>query len=162
MSQLTNKNWLERKKAANLSKKLNKRGDILEIIPEMISALENDENERVRAEIAQSLSKFGELAENAIPSLINSMTHDESKEVRKWSVIALGEIGPKAEPAVSALIEMMQHEESQILRKNALLALGKIGNENKKVLPALKKFQQDNNDWWVKSIVNSIIQKISA
>ena len=127
-----NNNWLERKKAINLlAKKHDNKEKILALIPDMIATLENDENARVRAEIAQTLSKFREFAEEAVPALIYSMINDESKDVRQWSIIALGEIGAKAESATCALVEIMNESDSPVIRKNAILALGKILRKNK-------------------------------
>lgn len=156
-----NNNWLERKKAINLlAKKHDNKEKILALIPDMIATLENDENDRARAEVAQTLSKFGEFAEEAVPALIYSMKNDESKDVKQWSIIALGEIGPKAESATCALIETMNESESPVIRKNSILALGKIGN--KKILPALRKFKEVNLDWWVNPMIDKIIQNITS
>ncbi|MHA1836883.1 MAG: HEAT repeat domain-containing protein [Candidatus Heimdallarchaeota archaeon] len=161
ISKYNNQNWLAQKKAIHLmSKKQNNKDEILALIPDMIATLENSENPNIRANVAQTLSKFGKFAEESVPALINSMKNDESKDVKQWSIIALGEIGAKAESAICDLIEIMNESDSPIIKKNAILALGKIGS--KKILPALRKFKETNSDWWVNSMIDPIIQNITS
>jgi len=143
-----------------MSKKQNNKDEILALIPDMIATLENSENPNIRANVVQTLSKFGEFAEESVPALINSMKNDESKDVRQWSIITLGEIGAKAESAICDLIKMMNESDSPIIKKNAILALGKIGNKN--ILPALIKFKETNFEWWVIPIIDPIIQNITS
>lgn len=152
---------MKREKAAKLAKNLEKKEEILEIIPEMIAAIKTNKNENIRVENIRALSKFGELAEDAVQALIQTIKSDNSKEVRKWSIIALGKIGPKAKPAINTLLETLNKAKSPIIRKNVILSLGKIVDNNKRVFEALKKFKEENNGWWVNPIIDPIIEEIS-
>lgn len=161
ITQLKSERWTDRKKAASQLGKLEDEEEVEDVIPEMIKALETDENSKVRAEIASSLSKMGEMAENAIPSLADAMVNDKNKDVREWATIAIGEMGAKAKKAIPQLIKVMEEDESPKVRKKAIFALGKMGEEAKKAVPALEKFMKENDGWWVEPIVNQTIKKIT-
>ena len=133
------------------------------LVPEMVASIKAEKNENAKVDVIRDLSKFGELAEEAVQVLIQSIKNDPSLEVRKWSIITLGRIGPKAKPSINTLLVTLNKAESTIIRKNIILSLGKIVvDKNKRVCEALKKFKAEKNGWWVDSMVDPIIEEISV
>ncbi|NHJ49664.1 MAG: HEAT repeat domain-containing protein [Asgard group archaeon] len=159
---IENKSWYEKKKIIQELAKQNSKEEIDHTIDSLIEILKNDEEEQIRKDIITIFSKFDNVNGKIIDTLIDILLHDKSELVRKWSSIAIGEISPTAHKAIPSLIEALRNDESNTVKKNAIFALGKIGKDAKEAIPALKEFRDENDSWWVNSIIESTLIKIES
>jgi hypothetical protein len=105
-------------------------------VPELITVLQKDKDEFVRAAAAEALGKIGPPAKIAINALISAL-RDEFWKVKANSCEALGTFGPDAKEAIPQLKKLMQSKEEEVPTK-AAAALSKIDTKGKpmpKVLP---------------------------
>jgi TolB-like protein/class 3 adenylate cyclase/Flp pilus assembly protein TadD len=75
-------------------------------VPDLADTLKQD-NPLNRKSAAQTLGRFGPVAEAAVPDLIAALA-DEFEDVRKEAALALGKIGPAAKNAIPALVAMQE------------------------------------------------------
>jgi HEAT repeat protein len=117
--------------------------------PEVVQALANaiyDDNGHVRIIAAETLSRMGQKAQDAVPVLITVLEVADSYHVsnrpahlKSWhrmAVAALGNFGPQAKPATESLIKALFDFDKNV-SGYAALSLGKIGATE--ALPALEK-----------------------
>lgn len=90
------------------------------VIKHLTEVLLNDEDEAVRASVAEELGDFGD--QSAIDPLIKSLEDTEAR-VRESAIVALGQIG--GERVISNLMEALEDEDEGV-RDAAAEALGEI------------------------------------
>jgi HEAT repeat protein len=133
------------------------------IIPELIKALENPDEE-LREALCIILSRFGTDAVQAVPALIRVLKDTKAEADPRYAWIAaeaLGDIGPGsqyAEQVVAALIESLGYPG---LRgpTSSIRALAGFGPKGAAAIPYLQRLQESNNDV-VRDAATEVLAKV--
>lgn len=118
----------------------NAQGPAKDELAELISIIQQSNNEDARWKASQGLVEQGN---RAVPAILNSMQHKNS-EVRRQLAHTLGRIGKEAREAIPSLLLAMQDDDAQV-RSTAADTLGKVGLVNPAMLQTLSKGLSDHD-----------------
>jgi len=127
----------------------------------LIEVIEQDEDDSVRREAIQCLSRISS-ASIAVPTLLKALRREQ---IRKDAPVAgsilqtLGKIGPAAAPAIPVLVETYNTAPNEQERGSAMIALGGIGPSAREALPTILKATKDPH-WFVRGLALEALIKI--
>jgi HEAT repeat protein len=122
-------------------------------IPRIVACFERN-NETLRAQAAETLSKIGPKAVDPVREKLKS----KNAKVRYWAVLTLALIGPDAAGAWYDVLACLKDDDADV-RYKAVYALGKLGVKSYAVLGALVKALGDK-DINVSTTAIDVLQKI--
>jgi HEAT repeat protein len=129
-----------------------------EIIPALLESFRQENNRRIRAELAYGLGVIGHDAKSAVPTLIAALNDKENtdawEQARLQRCIAwsLGQMGRAARDAVPSLLLLAKTEDTDTALRLAIIdCLGDIGSGTKEVIALLKDLTRRQDTIYVES-----------
>jgi HEAT repeat protein len=122
-------------------------------IPRIVACFEQN-NETLRAQAAETLSKIGPKAVDPVREKLKS----RNSKVRYWAVLTLALIGPDAAGASDDVLACLKDDDADV-RYKAVYALGKLGVKSDAVLDGLVRALGDKDNT-VKTTAIDVLGKI--
>lgn len=114
-------------------------------VPALSAGLEH-QSSAVRIETADSLSRIGAVAGDAVPSLKRALRDEEKlPRSRVHAALALWRINRDYRDSIPVLVEILQEGTCYLERRDAARVLGEIGPNAIEAIPALKRATNDPN-----------------
>ncbi len=127
----------------------------IELIPPLINALGNNDNDTVSS-AAKALVVIGG---EAVPALTGSLK-SEDPFVRLVSLDSLGKIGAPSAPATPQILEMLM-DKHPLVREEAVRTLDKLGPGGGDIVPGLAKALKDSSKY-VRVSAKEALEKIGT
>jgi len=117
--------------------------DLKEIDFEIIEAIKEEKDSRVRKELSILFGRFPEFAKRAVPGL-SAILKDSDAEARTAAADALAKLGSDAKDAATDLLTLID-DPNKSARQAGIFALGRIAPENASFVAAalLKRFDEE-------------------